>query len=106
PLIAELIIKRLPNPLRRQRVRSDQQRPESLDNRRVEPRRSEALAPAYRAILANDLDDATGACVSAIERPGKRRVDFCFEDMGSHFGDLHWQLLAQSPPSRTRHVPW
>src|SRR5690606_26974143 len=69
PLIAKMVVEELPDPLRGEGILAQQQRPEGLHDGRIEPGRPEAFAPAGRAVLAYDLDDATGACIGAIEGP-------------------------------------
>ena len=89
PLVAELIIECLPDPIGGQRVLADQERPERLDDGGVQSSRTEALSPPRRAILADNLDDAPGPRVSAIEGPGEGGVDLCLQDMGVYLRNLH-----------------
>src|SRR5690606_17332934 len=86
------IVKCLPEPLGCQRILAYEQWTESLHHSRIEPRWSEALTPAHRAVFAYDLDNTRRACIRAVERPGKGRFQLCFEHMCSDVINFH-QLL-------------
>ena len=72
-----------------QRIGADEVRAESGDDGRVERRRTEAFAPADGAVLADDLDQAGGAHIRAVERPGERLAEPCLQHVRPDVGDAH-----------------
>jgi len=72
PLITKLIVKMHPDQLAGERVLAEEVRAEGGDDGGVEAGRTEALAPANRAILANHLDHAAGAHRGAGKGPVER----------------------------------
>ena len=72
-----------------ERVGAEEVRAEGGDDGRIERRRPEALAPARRAVLADDLDQAGAAHGRAVERPGERLAEGCLEHVRLDVGDAH-----------------
>ena len=71
-VVAQPIVEVLPEGFGGERVGADQQLPVEADDRRGQPRRTERLAPAAVAVLADDLDQAGAAALVPGLRIGER----------------------------------
>src|SRR5204862_3705125 len=71
-MVAQPVVEALPDRLGRQRIGAEEQRLVVFDDRCCQSRRAERLAPAARAVLADDLDETRPAALVPCLRIGKR----------------------------------
>ena len=99
-LVAERVVERLPDCVRRERVAAGDVRRHGGDDGGAKARGAVAFAPAGGAVRGGDFDDAGLPRGRLVERPRERLGERRLEDVGADSGDLHRTPRVLSPRVR------